>query len=160
MVFVIPFLACNCNEAGVVDEGECNVNGTCNCKPFVTLDKCSGCIDGYWNYSEANPDVCQRKSCISPAKLDVMNKIIVSGCDCGEGSVSCDANTGTCQCLSNAVEGVRCDSCQVCLNSLQHQFYVIFFSPYRKGSTTSRKVVMKIVHVILLVQPILPSAMH
>ena len=52
---------CDCNKVGVIDDGECSNDGVCNCKPLVTSAKCSECKDGYWNFSEANPDVCQRK---------------------------------------------------------------------------------------------------
>ena len=47
--------------AGVIDNGECNVNGMCNCKANVISDKCTVCNTGYWNFTESNPDGCQCK---------------------------------------------------------------------------------------------------
>lgn len=56
---IVLSLACNCNEAGTIDNGVCDSNGICNCKPNVVSSKCSNCADGYWNLSLSNSDGCQ-----------------------------------------------------------------------------------------------------
>lgn len=54
-----PFLACNCDEDGVIDDGRCDNNGTCNCKVGTDPPKCSMCASGYWNFSLTNSNGCQ-----------------------------------------------------------------------------------------------------
>ena len=54
-----PFLACNCDEGGVIDDGRCDNNGTCSCKVGTDPPKCSMCASGYWNFSLTNSNGCQ-----------------------------------------------------------------------------------------------------
>ena len=59
-------LACNCNLAGVLDNGQCTPHttqnttvGQCFCKPRVVGQACDQCISGFFNLTAENPDGCQ-----------------------------------------------------------------------------------------------------
>ena len=54
-------IACDCSQAGIVDDGLCDGRGQCNCKANVdnTTLSCGQCRDGYWNLTDNNPDGCQ-----------------------------------------------------------------------------------------------------
>ena len=62
-------LECDCDPYGTTDGGVCDsysdpeedpplVAGQCHCKKFVEVPRCDKCINGYWNFSEENPDGC------------------------------------------------------------------------------------------------------
>lgn len=64
------FSACDCDPSGSVEEGICDsrtdpandlVSGRCHCKTNVEGRRCDTCKNGYWNFTDSNPDGCQGK---------------------------------------------------------------------------------------------------
>ena len=60
--------ACDCNLAGVTNNGECTQEnrqriqaGDCFCKSRVVGRTCNQCIQGFFNLSSENPNGCQGK---------------------------------------------------------------------------------------------------
>ena len=51
--------ACGCDPSGITNDGDCNASGACSCKMNVGGAKCSECLEGFFNFSAANPDGCQ-----------------------------------------------------------------------------------------------------
>lgn len=98
-------IECSCNKAGVMGGGfDCargdrldgGDSGQCDCKTFASGRTCSECSDGYFNLSSLNPEGCQSCGC------NVLGTV--------GGSVSCEMETGQCQCKTN-VEGRDCSRC-------------------------------------------------
>ncbi len=62
------FLECDCDPFGSTDGGICDsrtdpandlISGRCHCKKNVEGRRCDTCKNGFWNFTEANPDGCQ-----------------------------------------------------------------------------------------------------
>ena len=48
--YVLKFhIECNCSEMGSTSKS-CDENGACTCKEMIIGEKCSECIDGYFEY--------------------------------------------------------------------------------------------------------------
>lgn len=59
--------ACDCDPGGSLDDGICDSktdiangleSGRCHCKSNVEGRRCDTCKNGFWNFSESNPDGC------------------------------------------------------------------------------------------------------
>ena len=94
--------ACECNPAGVADDGSCTQvtgsgmsAGDCNCKQNVQGRTCDMCRPGYFNLNMDNELGCQDCGCASNGSI----------------SDTCDPVTGLCPCKPN-VFGDQCDQCQ------------------------------------------------
>lgn len=93
-------LSCDCNTAGVRNDGNCEkagpIAGQCDCKMFVTGRQCDMCQAGYYNLSSLNAEGCTSCDC------DVLGTV--------GGSTACDSLSGQCLCKSNVVDR-NCSSC-------------------------------------------------
>ena len=93
--------ACECNQDG--SEGlDCNEKGTCICKPHFSGEKCDQCAEGYEEFPKC--DSCKDTFFGYPNCTD---------CSCfakGSKSLSCNQDTGICDCLENYT-GEKCDTC-------------------------------------------------
>ncbi|CAD5219384.1 unnamed protein product [Bursaphelenchus okinawaensis] len=96
---------CECDKRGSkydgICEGEENINdkktaGTCYCKTHVDGPRCDRCKNGFWNFTESNPDGCQECGCDLLGTVD---------------NLGCDKYTGGCTCKKNVI-GERCDTCK------------------------------------------------
>ncbi len=65
-MFCLILKACNCNLAGVTDDGECTRGANqgvevrqCFCKSQVIGQACEQCMSGFYNLTIENPDGCQ-----------------------------------------------------------------------------------------------------
>lgn len=52
---------CGCNLAGSLNQYCDSIRGTCNCKAFVTGEKCDVCIPGTSNLEFSNPFGCSKE---------------------------------------------------------------------------------------------------
>ncbi|KAG5893086.1 hypothetical protein JTB14_029481 [Gonioctena quinquepunctata] len=95
---------CDCDPSGSLDGGICDsitdpVNslaaGSCHCKTNVEGRRCDSCKNGYWNFTEANPDGCQKCTCHTLGTID---------------NQGCNVETGECFC-KRYVTGRDCDQC-------------------------------------------------
>ncbi|KAJ8913194.1 hypothetical protein NQ315_009031 [Exocentrus adspersus] len=96
--------ACDCDPHGSLDGGICDsvtdtvnalVAGSCHCKSNVEGRRCDICKNGYWNFTEANPDGCQECTCHTFGTID---------------NQGCNVYTGQCFC-KRYVEGGDCNQC-------------------------------------------------
>ncbi|MBZ3888248.1 Laminin subunit gamma-3 [Sciurus carolinensis] len=85
-----PCRPCDCHPAGSLHL-QCDVSGTCLCKPTVTGWKCDRCLPGFHSLSEAG---CRPCTCNAAGSLG-----------------TCDPRSGRCPCKGN-VEGDLCDRCR------------------------------------------------
>lgn len=100
-----PCVACNCNSAGITDNGNCAQNegaggeivGQCFCKSNVIGLKCDTCRPSFYGLSSENPDGCSPCNCNTDGTFDGVN--------------ACDMDDGQCLCKEN-VMGTRCDQCK------------------------------------------------
>ncbi|CAH1791583.1 unnamed protein product, partial [Owenia fusiformis] len=97
-------LPCNCDVAGSVNGSSfCNkINGTCECKRFVTGLTCNQCVSNTWNLTEANEDGCIPCGC-DPTGTE-------EGATIDPSDLVCNQNTGQCACLSSRI-GRTCNDC-------------------------------------------------
>ncbi|XP_059469528.1 laminin subunit beta-1 isoform X2 [Neocloeon triangulifer] len=95
---------CDCDLRGSLDEGICDSksdpaadleSGRCHCKKNVEGRRCDRCMAGFWNFSEENPEGCEKCSCNS---LGTHN------------NQGCDFFTGECTC-KRFVTGRDCNQC-------------------------------------------------
>ena len=89
---------CDCFSGGITDDGQCQQDGSgqCSCKMFVTGRRCDQCADGFFNFDSASLVGCEPCGCNTNGTVD--------------GSGSCSATTGQCNCLPNVV-GRNCSNC-------------------------------------------------
>lgn len=97
-------IPCDCDPSGSLDEGICDsktdiVNGLesgrCHCKSNVEGRRCDACKNGFWNFSESNPDGCQVCTCDTQGTVD---------------NQGCNKDTGECTC-KRYVTGRDCNQC-------------------------------------------------
>ncbi|XP_050439565.1 laminin subunit beta-1-like [Adelges cooleyi] len=97
-------LPCDCDPSGSLDDGICDsktdpVNGLesgrCHCKTNVEGRRCDVCKNGFWAFSEQNPDGCQACTCNTQGTID---------------NQGCDKVTGECTCKRNVI-GRDCNQC-------------------------------------------------
>ncbi|XP_065226755.1 laminin subunit beta-1 [Planococcus citri] len=97
-------IPCDCDPAGSLDDGICDSrtdpannleSGRCHCKRNVEGRRCDTCKNGFWNFTENNPEGCQSCSC------NIHGIISHDGCN---------KNNGECWCKRN-VEGRDCNRC-------------------------------------------------
>ncbi|XP_019880916.2 laminin subunit beta-1 isoform X2 [Aethina tumida] len=95
---------CDCDPRGSLEGGSCDsitdtvnglVAGKCHCKANVEGRRCDGCKNGYWNFTEANPEGCQPCTCNTLGTVD---------------NQGCNVDYGTCTC-KRYVTGSNCDQC-------------------------------------------------
>lgn len=95
---------CDCDPHGSLDEGICDsitdpVNtllaGSCHCKTNVEGRRCDQCKNGFWNFTEQNPDGCQSCTCNTLGTID---------------NQGCNVYTGECTC-KRYVTGRDCFQC-------------------------------------------------
>lgn len=100
----IFFLACDCDPHGSLDEGICDsvtdsvnglVAGSCHCKTNVEGRRCDICKNGYWNFTDANPEGCQVCTCHTSGTIN---------------NQGCNVYTGECIC-KRYVTGRDCNQC-------------------------------------------------
>ncbi|XP_050314835.1 laminin subunit beta-1 isoform X2 [Anthonomus grandis grandis] len=96
--------ACDCDPRGSLEEGICDsvtdpvnnlVAGSCHCKTNIEGRRCDQCKNGFWNFTEANPDGCQ------PCTCNTLGTI---------GNQGCNVWTGECTC-KRYVTGKDCQQC-------------------------------------------------
>lgn len=102
LITFCTLLACDCDLAGVTDDGNCaqvageGVSaGDCSCKLNTQGRTCGSCRPGFFNLSSENELGCQDCGCSSNGSL----------------SEFCDPVSGLCPCKPN-IMGERCDQCQ------------------------------------------------
>lgn len=97
-------LPCDCDPGGSLDDGICDSktdlingleSGRCHCKPNVEGRRCDMCKNGFWNFSESNPDGCQVCTCNTQGTVD---------------NQGCNKETGECTC-KRYVAGRDCNQC-------------------------------------------------
>nr|XP_023021103.1 laminin subunit beta-1 isoform X2 [Leptinotarsa decemlineata] len=95
---------CDCDPSGSLDGGICDsvsdpvnnlVAGSCHCKTNVEGRRCDYCKNGYWNFTEENPDGCEKCTCHTLGTID---------------NQGCHVDTGECFC-KRYVTGRDCDQC-------------------------------------------------
>ncbi|XP_046407142.1 laminin subunit beta-1 isoform X2 [Ischnura elegans] len=95
---------CDCDPSGSLDEGICDSrtdlingleSGRCHCKTNVDGRRCDRCKNGFWNFSEDNPDGCQACTCNTSGTI---------------GNQGCNMLTGECTC-KRYVTGRDCNQC-------------------------------------------------
>ena len=94
--------ACECHVEGS-DGLDCNLHGKCTCKEHVTGDKCDQCQAGYTNHPAC--DQCEAGYFGYPN---------CQQCTCNENgskSLTCNQDTGYCECINGNVKSPNCDSC-------------------------------------------------
>lgn len=69
--------------------------GSCHCKTNVEGLRCDLCKNGYWNFTDTNPDGCQECTCNTFGTID---------------NQGCNVYTGECYC-KRYVTGRNCDQC-------------------------------------------------
>lgn len=100
----ISFSACDCDPDGSLDGGICDsvsdeannlIAGRCHCKKNVEGRRCDTCINGFWNFTNENPDGCQSCTCNTLGTID---------------NQGCNMRTGECFC-KRYVTGRDCNQC-------------------------------------------------
>ncbi|KAJ8664871.1 hypothetical protein QAD02_006533 [Eretmocerus hayati] len=95
---------CDCDPMGSLDDGNCDSrtdplsgeeSGRCHCKANVESRRCDRCKNGYWNFTELNPDGCQECTCNILGTID---------------NQGCNQVTGECTC-KRYVTGRDCNQC-------------------------------------------------
>ncbi|XP_044764891.1 laminin subunit beta-1 isoform X1 [Coccinella septempunctata] len=95
---------CDCDPDGSLDGGICDsvtdeannlVAGRCHCKKNVEGRRCDTCKNGFWNFTNANPDGCQSCTCNTLGTID---------------NQGCNMRTGECFC-KRYVTGRDCNQC-------------------------------------------------
>ncbi|XP_066247088.1 laminin subunit beta-1 isoform X1 [Euwallacea similis] len=96
--------SCDCDPSGSLDEGICDsitdsvnnlVAGSCHCKTNVEGRRCDQCKNGFWNFTDENPDGCQSCTCNTLGTVD---------------NQGCNVYTGECTC-KRYVTGRDCFQC-------------------------------------------------
>lgn len=68
LTYNLLYIACDCDPSGSLDDGICDSktdlangleSGRCHCKINVEGRRCDSCKNGFWSFSESNPDGCQ-----------------------------------------------------------------------------------------------------
>ncbi|CAH0562710.1 unnamed protein product [Brassicogethes aeneus] len=95
---------CDCDPRGSLEGGICDSvtdpengveAGRCHCKTNVDGRRCDQCTNGFWNFTESNPDGCQKCDC------DLFGTVDNQGCN---------VDYGTCTC-KRYVTGRNCNQC-------------------------------------------------
>ena len=95
---------CDCDPRGSLDEGICDSisdeangveAGACHCKSHVKGRRCDYCKEGFWNFTESNPEGCQACTCNTLGTID---------------NLGCNVWTGECSCKQH-VTGRDCNEC-------------------------------------------------
>ncbi|KAL1492725.1 hypothetical protein ABEB36_010939 [Hypothenemus hampei] len=95
---------CDCDPHGSLDDGICDsitdpgnslVAGSCHCKTNVEGRRCDQCKNGFWNFTQENPDGCQSCTCDTLGTID---------------NQGCNVYTGECTC-KRYVTGRNCFQC-------------------------------------------------
>lgn len=95
---------CDCDPHGSLDGGICDslsdnangiVAGSCHCKKNVEGRRCDVCKNGFWNFTDVNPDGCQPCTCNTFGTID---------------NQGCNVYTGECTC-KRYVTGRDCNQC-------------------------------------------------
>ncbi|XP_058795433.1 laminin subunit beta-1 isoform X2 [Phymastichus coffea] len=114
---------CDCDPRGSLDEGICDArtdplsgdeSGRCHCKTNVEGRRCDRCKNGFWNFTELNPDGCQACTCNTLGTINNQGCNMMSGeCTCKRYVTGRDCN----QCLpefwglSDETEGCKACDC-------------------------------------------------
>ncbi|CAH2007905.1 unnamed protein product [Acanthoscelides obtectus] len=95
---------CDCDPHGSLDDGICDsvtdplnglAAGSCHCKANVEGRRCDVCKNGYWNFTDVNPEGCQPCTCNTLGTID---------------NQGCNVYTGECTC-KRYVTDRNCDQC-------------------------------------------------
>ncbi|XP_001607740.1 laminin subunit beta-1 [Nasonia vitripennis] len=96
---------CDCDPRGSLDEGICDSrtdplsgdeSGRCHCKANVEGRRCDRCQNGFWNFTDLNPEGCQACTCNTQGTINNQGCNMVTGeCTCKRYVVGRDCN----QCL-------------------------------------------------------------
>ncbi|XP_070532708.1 laminin subunit gamma-1-like [Ptychodera flava] len=84
---------CYCNKTGS-QTTQCDVTGTCICKPGVTGQKCDRCKEDFYDFSVTG---CRPCACLEAGSIN--------------NDPTCESDNGVCACKEN-VEGINCDRCK------------------------------------------------
>ncbi|XP_060515754.1 laminin subunit beta-1 isoform X2 [Cylas formicarius] len=112
---------CDCDPHGSLDEAICDsvtdplnnlVAGSCHCKENVEGRRCDRCKNGFWNFTEANPEGCQ------PCTCNTLGTIDNQGCNVYSGECTCKRYVTGRDCVQCLPEywglSEKQDGCQLC----------------------------------------------